>query len=446
MSSSSSSSSSSASAAAREPNEIGIADVCVLVDYRERDLLRNCFPFLERPFPYSVVNCATADLIVCVVSDRAPRAEETQCAATPAVSAQGEVCAALRGQVGVDLPRPFTPSTRTYTPVFAVERKAVPDLTNSIRGRGSSGSAVNRFKDQKLRLLAFCAETGAKPYLLVEGLRGYAREKAVEGMPFEAVHTALTNTCARDGITVQHEGNVHESARWVNKLCKCIVKHQLRTAKQIVGPNGQREMGAVVATKNSLQEHAQAVSVRKADNLTPQLGFRTWLMTARGMSSEKAGAIMERHKTIAGLVNAYTQHRRRASARMTEKKAERECELMLQNIEITTGGRTANGHYRKIGPALSKAVYVRLFQEQTEDQLRAAQGKEKSGREGPAGETENPRKRKCPEQEPSLSPQASSSSSRSARTQVFAQSGKKKKSSAERGADVEMLFLARNLE
>lgn len=428
-SSSSSAASSSSASAVGAVVETRIEDICVLVDYHERDLLRNSFPFLDRPFPYCVVNCAVADVIVCVKKPAPPGAQlanaqtgDGQLFATPAPVAHNETCAALRGSADAALPEPFTPESTVYEPLFAVERKAVPDLTNSIRGRGGNGSALNRFKDQKLRLLAFCAETGAKPYLLVEGLQKYDPQKLVEGMPFEAVHTALTNTCARDGISVQHEGNVHMTGRWVNKLCKCAVKHQLRP--------GARGGGAarLVAGKNSLQDHAQAVSVRKSDNFTPQLGFRTWLMTARGMSSEKAGAIMEKHGTIADLVRHYQDKKKAFLARMTPKKAERECELLLQNIEITGGGRTANGHFRKIGPALSKAVYVRLFTaapEKSEEAANAGEVAEAKPKTSAAEKKWKRTQQDSPFLSVSLPPSRSDSGG--------ARKGKKRKSSVEEG-------------
>ena len=295
------------------------------------------------------------------------------CYARDAGDAAAKLVAELTGGSmcggGLSLPEAFEPTRTMYTPIYVIERKTVPDLVASISGKAPKGGpgggvSLNRLKDQKLRLDAFHRETGARPYLLVEGLHQvelvngqyvskYAGAKVIEGLPADSLRTALDNTSRRDGIYVQHERNLHEAARWINDLCKRCVEHQISNPHYA---NLQLHVG-----RGSLASHAQAISVRKADNLTAALGYRTWLMTARGMSADKAGAIMAKYGALSTLVHAYDEFRRRTETRKTPKQAERACELMLQDAEIVGGGRTPTGRARRLGPALSKAVYTRLF-------------------------------------------------------------------------------------
>lgn len=278
--------------------------------------------------------------------------------ARPAANAADELIDELRRTVlsfpGMKFPVPFDVDGFVYEPIFVIERKIVADLANSIRGRGSNGSALNRFKDQKLRLLAFARQNGCRPFLLVEGMHAYAGHHIIEGMPEKAIDTALTNTEARDGICVHHRRNVQETMRWLGILCATIVKNQMRPGA-VVAAGGQP-----LATRDALTNHGQAISLRKSDNLTPALAYRTWLMTARGMTNDKASCIIAAHPNLAGLVATYNGLEARTLARKTPKQTARVLETMLADL-IIPGQVTANGHGRRIGPALSKAVYTRLF-------------------------------------------------------------------------------------
>jgi len=344
-----SASSSSSSSSSQAPLLTFHGSVCVLVDYRERAAIHGEMPYLAGRVRWAVCNLSVADFIVCRVTGKVPGDEAAPLAwASPAADdAETGGCFSDEQKQGIAreggvLPETLDPRLWLYEPIFAIERKAVgeskptpgmregSDLVSSIRGT-VAGGMVNRFRDQKIRLCAFARLTGCRAYLLVEGLAARRGDRLIAGMPIESIDAALLHTHARDGIHVEHRRNGHDTARWLSALCALIVKHDMRPAP-----------GGAVPTQGGLDSMADAVQVRKASNLTPALGFQTWLMTARGMSKPRALAIMTRYPTLCDLATAYLATSQRGDAG-----------LLLADVDVGGG--------RQLGQALSRAVFRRFY-------------------------------------------------------------------------------------
>ncbi|XP_028626833.1 crossover junction endonuclease MUS81 isoform X2 [Grammomys surdaster] len=167
-----------------------------------------------------------------------------------------------------------------------VERKRLDDLCSSITD--------GRFREQKFRLKR-CG-LGHRVYLVEE--HGSVHNLS---LPESTLLQAVTNTQVIDGFFVKRTMDIKESAGYLALLTK------------------------------GLERMYQAQSVREV--------FARQLMQVRGLSGEKAAALVDRYSTPASLLAAY-------DACATTK----EQEMLLSTIKC---GRLQ----RNLGPALSRTLY-----------------------------------------------------------------------------------------
>uniref|UniRef100_A0A8C3WLK8 Crossover junction endonuclease MUS81 n=1 Tax=Catagonus wagneri TaxID=51154 RepID=A0A8C3WLK8_9CETA len=209
-----------------------------------------------------------------------------------------------------------------------VERKRLDDLCSSI--------IDGRFREQKFRLKR-CG-LGRRVYLVEE-------HGAVQNLslPESTLLQAVTNTQVIDGFFVKRTADIKESAAYLALLTRGLQRlyqgHTLRSRPW--GPPGDPESRAgpspnplcSLLTFNDFNEGAiknKAQSVREV--------FARQLMQVRGVSGEKAAALVDRYSTPASLLAAY-------DACATSK----EQEMLLSTIKC-------GPLQRNLGPALSRTL------------------------------------------------------------------------------------------
>ncbi|XP_062949786.1 crossover junction endonuclease MUS81 [Cynocephalus volans] len=209
-----------------------------------------------------------------------------------------------------------------------VERKRLDDLCSSI--------IDGRFREQKFRLKR-CG-LGRRVYLVEE--HGSAHNLS---LPESTLLQAVTNTQVIDGFFVKRTGDIKESAAYLALLTRGLQRlyqgHTLRSRPW--GIPGDSEAGAG-ASPNPLcslltfSDFNTGAMKNKAQSV--QEVFARQLMQVRGVSGEKATALVGRYSTPASLLAAY-------DACATPK----EQEMLLSTIKC---GRLQ----RNLGPALSRTL------------------------------------------------------------------------------------------
>nr|KAF6438326.1 MUS81 structure-specific endonuclease subunit [Molossus molossus] len=209
-----------------------------------------------------------------------------------------------------------------------VERKRLDDLCSSI--------IDGRFREQKFRLKR-CG-LRRRVYLVEE--HGSVHNLS---LPESTLLQAVTNTQVIDGFFVKRTADIKESAAYLALLTRGLERlyqgHTLRSRPW--GAPGDSESGAgpspnplcSLLTFNDFNTGAiknKAQSVREV--------FARQLMQVRGVSGEKAAALVDRYSTPASLLAAY-------DACATPK----EQEMLLSTIKC---GRLQ----RNLGPALSRTL------------------------------------------------------------------------------------------
>lgn len=209
-----------------------------------------------------------------------------------------------------------------------VERKRLDDLCSSI--------IDGRFREQKFRLKR-CG-LGRRVYLVEE--HGSVHNLS---LPESTLLQAVTNTQVIDGFFVKRTADIKESAAYLALLTRGLERlyqgHTLRSRPW--GTSGDSESGSgpspnplcSLLTFNDFNAGAiknKAQSVREV--------FARQLMQVRGVSGEKAAALVDRYSTPASLLAAY-------DACATPK----EQEMLLSTVKC---GQLQ----RNLGPALSRTL------------------------------------------------------------------------------------------
>ncbi|XP_004682673.1 PREDICTED: crossover junction endonuclease MUS81 isoform X2 [Condylura cristata] len=210
-----------------------------------------------------------------------------------------------------------------------VERKRLDDLCSSI--------IDGRFREQKFRLKR-CG-LRRRVYLVEE--HGSARHLS---LPESTLLQAVTNTQVIDGFFVKRTADIKESAAYLALLTRGLQRlyqgHTLRSRPW--GTSGDPESGTgrlpnpLCSLLTFTDFNAGAVK-NKAQSVREV--FARQLMQVRGVSGEKAAALVDRYSTPASLLAAY-------DACATPK----EQEALLSTIKC---GRLQ----RNLGPALSRTLF-----------------------------------------------------------------------------------------
>ncbi|XP_034378733.1 structure-specific endonuclease subunit MUS81 isoform X2 [Arvicanthis niloticus] len=209
-----------------------------------------------------------------------------------------------------------------------VERKRLDDLCSSI--------IDGRFREQKFRLKR-CG-LGRRVYLVEE------HGSVHLSLPESTLLQAVTNTQVIDGFFVKRTMDIKESAGYLALLTKGLERmyqgHTLRShpwgTPGDAGSEAKPSTNPLCSLLTFSDFNAEAVK-NKAQSVREV--FARQLMHVRGLSGEKAAALVDRYSTPARLLAAY-------DACATTK----EQETLLSTVKC---GRLQ----RNLGPALSRTLY-----------------------------------------------------------------------------------------
>ncbi|OQR69794.1 hypothetical protein BIW11_12049 [Tropilaelaps mercedesae] len=201
-----------------------------------------------------------------------------------------------------------------------VERKRSDDLASSIKD--------GRYREQKHRLLT--SGISRKIYL-VEDCNRFAGG----GISDLALLQAQLNTQVIDDFIIKRTRSVKESAQYLATLTRTLAqRYEGRTLRSCL----REEIGQLSGEHLMTWREFNDASTKRRKLCMRQALTRA-LMVLRGVSLEKALSIVSTYPTIASLVTAYEQ--------IDEPKQR---EALLADLRCPISGR-------RLGPALSKAVY-----------------------------------------------------------------------------------------
>ncbi|XP_029813116.1 crossover junction endonuclease MUS81 isoform X1 [Suricata suricatta] len=209
-----------------------------------------------------------------------------------------------------------------------VERKRLDDLSSSI--------IDGRFREQKFRLKR-CG-LGHRVYLVEEHCPADNLS-----LPESTLLQAVTNTQVIDGFFVKRTADIKESAAYLALMTRGLQRlyqgHTLRSRPWGTSGDSDSRPGPSPNPLCSLLTFSDfnAGAIKNKAQSVREV-FARQLMQVRGVSAEKAAAIMERYSTPASLLAAY-------DACATPK----EQELLLSTIKC---GQLQ----RNLGPALSRTL------------------------------------------------------------------------------------------
>lgn len=207
---------------------------------------------------------------------------------------------------------------------FVVERKRGDDLASSIKD--------GRFHEQKIRL----TQSGLTVIYLIEG---YVMGKGDYGLGDGALCQAIANTQITNEFLIHETTSIKDTCAYLTYMTRHLTTlyqgKKLSSCSREEWPTFKSSSDANYLIK-FLDFNEFAVKQR---NWTVSEMFVKHLMRLRGLSVDKAQAIVNRYPTLQALLRAY-----RECATVKEK------ELMLAHLNFGNGAKT-------IGPMVSRSVY-----------------------------------------------------------------------------------------
>ncbi len=232
-----------------------------------------------------------------------------------------------------------------WDPLMLIERKTANDLATSITSKPNAPGVVH-WPDQKQRIRNFCAATGCRPALLVEGYFKHVVDASPIGKFREdSFHSAVLNTVVNDGFVVLYTTNIPDSARTVLKTARYASEKEWTV-------DGWVRMGS--GEKQALD----AVGISKADLWTPETWYRYAIWAVPGMGKNSSNDVCTAYPTMTALLNGYRNAATPAAARK-----------MLAGIELTQAKLTKTGKRPKLGKVLSERVYEFIGAQHVDDGL-----------------------------------------------------------------------------
>ncbi|XP_076648956.1 mus81 structure-specific endonuclease subunit isoform X2 [Halictus rubicundus] len=204
---------------------------------------------------------------------------------------------------------------------YIVERKRIDDLSASITD--------GRFHEQKFRL----KQSGIENLMYI--IEEYDKGQRL-AIPRSSLMQASINTLIQDGFSVKYTKNHKDSMFYLSSLTKIF--NDVFSKKNLVGCKKDTlpQADILIDTVNLMEfeEFNKAASKQKVFKVTQM--FIRQLLQLKGISVEKAFAIVESYPTPKVLVNAFQQ-------------SDCDGELLLSNIQ-------AENKKQVLGPIISKTI------------------------------------------------------------------------------------------
>jgi len=304
-----------ASVAAHHGGELVVDDVVMFVDFRERELIAALRAVDVVPSGARIVvgSLDTGDVIVARVVAHSPANARAASALDECVTVSGGVqpSALLASHDDSQL-----------EPIVAYERKTSLDLVQS-KQRLSDVPAEEHIAKQLAELADFCAVTGAKPALLLEGYIAHSLTGApVASMAEEHVHRLLVRIFFANGFPTWQSNSVADSARHLHTVALLTTRLNVRASSWVRLPRDATE---------------PAIRVRKARNADVDRYYLSCLQAMPMMSEERARVVVASYPNIALLVEAIA--------------ASDNPVAMLASLRVNAG--------RRLGKALAKSIVAR---------------------------------------------------------------------------------------
>ncbi|KAJ7579013.1 ERCC4 domain-containing protein [Mycena floridula] len=246
-----------------------------------------------------------------------------------------------------------------------LERKRLDDLCSSIKD--------SRFHEQKFRLA--CSGL-TRIFYVVED---YDVDRNRTDFAVQ-IDTALSSTQVVDGFMVKETKSVQDTVNYYAGLHEQIL--DAYTGDLFVLPSEIIRRHSYFKFQKTLRrnrpDRPYLTTWSKFQDLNTKSGFttvrETWarmLLCIRGMSAEKVGLVVEKYPTFQSMYNAFREaevdeendrmqeQRDTLEGKKPKKSSIREARLLIAEV----GGNAG----RKIGPALSTAVYHQLMGRRYED-------------------------------------------------------------------------------
>ncbi|CAL7940361.1 unnamed protein product [Xylocopa violacea] len=205
---------------------------------------------------------------------------------------------------------------------YIVERKRIDDLSASITD--------GRFHEQKFRL----KQSGIRNLMYI--IEEHEKGKRLT-IPHSSLMQASINTLIQDGFSVKYTKSHKDSMFYLSSLTRILIK--LFKEKDLIGckKDSITQIDISNNTCNLMQfdEFNKAASKQKVFKVSEM--FVRHLLQLKGMSVEKASAIVERYPTPRVLIEGF-------------QNSDGNGELLLANINF-------GDKKRLIGPTISKTIY-----------------------------------------------------------------------------------------
>lgn len=219
----------------------------------------------------------------------------------PQVVAVAQLAVASKSPVVAQLPVGDvwigSPETTEYAVV--AERKSVADLESSLKD--------GRYREQRTRLLSFCAEKKARPLYIIEGGLQHSYQK-------KTLWKVLNRLTMRYGVSILQTTSTKETAELIVAIAEQLTEDPLCFKAETLSYSDVQQF------------------TKKGNKEDPETFTLAALQQCSGVSLEKAKAILETFKSFAGLLNA--------------------SETAIADV------KTPNG--RRLGPALATRLYAQL--------------------------------------------------------------------------------------
>ncbi|KAI8141059.1 hypothetical protein BJV82DRAFT_671051 [Fennellomyces sp. T-0311] len=195
---------------------------------------------------------------------------------------------------------------------FIVERKRMDDLVSSIKD--------GRYNEQKYRLRNCGAE---KVFYIIEE---FNKEDAMT-FGAQAIQTAMSSTQAVDGFFLKRTASINDTIDYLVNMTKMVEQIYHNATLYRIPAHAVTRTGYLEQKKRLGKNHLVSYPIfselnSKSDTLTIKDVYLRMLMTVRGVSAEKASALMKIYPTPYQLLQAYasiTEEEGKALARKATK-------------------------------------------------------------------------------------------------------------------------------